>query len=214
MRCPIPLYFTSLPPPPPLSLCLSLCLCRLGGLVVKASASEARNPVFESRLRGDFSGSSHTSDFKIGTPVATLARRLALEGRHWDWSGLVSVYCDWGEVESLICNFYLSVAARKPCLCRSGPEIHKHVAGALSNQPTNNQSLPLCQCLSLSLFLCRCVCYSLSLSVCLSLSVSVHSLSVSVCLSLSLSLSLSVSVSVCLPVCLSVCLPACLSVCL
>ena len=27
---------------------------------------------FESRLRRDFPGSSHTSDLKIGTPVATL----------------------------------------------------------------------------------------------------------------------------------------------
>ena len=39
----------------------------------KASASRAEDPGFESRLRRDFfSGSSHTSDFKIGTPVATL----------------------------------------------------------------------------------------------------------------------------------------------
>ena len=45
---------------------------RLVGLVVKASASRAEDPGFESRLRGDSSGSSHTSDFKIGTPVATL----------------------------------------------------------------------------------------------------------------------------------------------
>ena len=45
---------------------------RLGCLVVKASASRAEDPGFESRLRRDFSGSSHTSDFKIGTPVATL----------------------------------------------------------------------------------------------------------------------------------------------
>ena len=45
---------------------------RLGGLVVKASASRAEGPGFESRLRRDFSGSSHTSDLKIGTPVATL----------------------------------------------------------------------------------------------------------------------------------------------
>ena len=45
---------------------------RLGGLVVKASASGAEYPGFESRLRRDSSGSSHTSDFKIGTPVATL----------------------------------------------------------------------------------------------------------------------------------------------
>ena len=45
---------------------------RLAGLVVKASASGAEDPGFESRLRRDISGSSHTSDLKIGTPVATL----------------------------------------------------------------------------------------------------------------------------------------------
>ena len=45
---------------------------RLDGLVVKASASRTEDPGFESRLGRDFSGSSHTSDFKIGTPVANL----------------------------------------------------------------------------------------------------------------------------------------------
>ena len=45
---------------------------RLVCLVVKASASGAEDPGFESPLRRDFSGWSHTSDFKIGTPVATL----------------------------------------------------------------------------------------------------------------------------------------------
>ena len=45
---------------------------RLGGLVVKASASGTEDPGFESRLRRDFSGSSHTSELKIGTPVTTL----------------------------------------------------------------------------------------------------------------------------------------------
>ena len=40
------------------------------GLVVKTSFSGAEDPGFESRLRRDFSGSSHTSDLKIGTPVA------------------------------------------------------------------------------------------------------------------------------------------------
>ena len=39
---------------------------------VKASASGAEDPGFESRLRRDFSGSSHTGDLKIGTPAATL----------------------------------------------------------------------------------------------------------------------------------------------
>ena len=45
---------------------------RLGDLVVKASASGAEDPGFNSRLLWDFSGSSHTSDLNIGTPVATL----------------------------------------------------------------------------------------------------------------------------------------------
>ena len=45
---------------------------RLAGLVVEVSASGAEDPGFESRLRPDFSGSSHTIDLKTGTPVATL----------------------------------------------------------------------------------------------------------------------------------------------
>ena len=45
---------------------------RLVGLVVKASASRAEDPGFYSRWRLDFSGSSHTSDLKIDTPVAIL----------------------------------------------------------------------------------------------------------------------------------------------
>ena len=47
-------------------------LGRLADLVVKASTSRAEDPGFKSRLSRDFSGSSHTSDSKIGTPVATL----------------------------------------------------------------------------------------------------------------------------------------------
>ena len=42
------------------------------GHVVKASASRAAHLGFDSRLRRDFSGSSDTSDLKIGTPVSTL----------------------------------------------------------------------------------------------------------------------------------------------
>ena len=47
---------------------------RLVGLVVKASASRAEDPGFESRLRWDFSRSSHTSDLnlKTGIPVASV----------------------------------------------------------------------------------------------------------------------------------------------
>ena len=45
----------------------------LTGLVVKASASGAGDPGFNSGLQQDFSGLSHTSDLKIGSPVATLS---------------------------------------------------------------------------------------------------------------------------------------------
>ena len=41
--------------------------------MVKGFASGAEDPGFDSRLRGDFSGWSHTSDSKICTPVATLS---------------------------------------------------------------------------------------------------------------------------------------------
>ena len=47
-------------------------LDRLVGIVVKASASRSEDPGFKSRLRRDFSGSSHTSDLRIDTLVATL----------------------------------------------------------------------------------------------------------------------------------------------
>ena len=56
-------------------------------------------------LRGDFSGPRHTTDLKIGTPVATLPGA---------WRDRVSAGTSWlGEGESVICNFYLSVAVRK-----------------------------------------------------------------------------------------------------
>ena len=44
----------------------------LVGLVVKTSASRTGDAGFESCFRRDFSESSHTSDLKTGTPVATL----------------------------------------------------------------------------------------------------------------------------------------------
>ena len=81
--------------------------------MVKASASRAEDPEFDSRLRyGDFSESSHTCDLNIGTPVATLPgawHHRVSGGTGWPGVGILWL----GEVESLICNFYLSVAARK-----------------------------------------------------------------------------------------------------
>ena len=83
------LYFVCMTQPVCSSVCLfvclsvSVCLCLsvslsfflficLIGIVLQGSTSSAKDPVFESRLRRDFTGSSHTSDFKIGTPVVYL----------------------------------------------------------------------------------------------------------------------------------------------
>ena len=82
--------------------------------------TERKNERFESHLRRDFSGSSHTSDLKIGTPVATLPgvwRYRVSVGTSWPGVSILLL----GEMESLICNFYLRLAARKiaftdPCL--------------------------------------------------------------------------------------------------
>ena len=49
---------------------------RLVGLEVKASVSRAKDPGFESRWRRDFSGSSHTSDLNIDTPLDILPYAL------------------------------------------------------------------------------------------------------------------------------------------
>ena len=67
--------------------------------------------MFESRLRRDFSGLSHTSDFKIGTPVATLPGAWRYRVSAGTGRPGVSIL-GLGEVESFMCNFYLSVAAR------------------------------------------------------------------------------------------------------
>ena len=94
----------------PVNVSVQYARDRLAGLVVKASASRVEDQGFESRLRGDISGSSHTRDLKIGTPAATLpgAWRYRISAR----TGRPGVSI-LGEVESLICSFYLRVAARK-----------------------------------------------------------------------------------------------------
>ena len=87
----------------------SLRLGRLVGLVVRRPPRERKIP--GSNPAGIFSGSSHTSDLKIGTPVATLpgARRYRVN----TGTGRPGVSILWlGEVERLICKFYLNVAAR------------------------------------------------------------------------------------------------------
>ena len=105
--------------------CRSVFLQLLVGLVGKASAFGGAHLAFNFRLRradfslrradfslrrADFSGSSHTSNLNIDTPVATLpgAWRYRVSART-GWRG-VSIL-SLGEVERLICNIYLSVAA-------------------------------------------------------------------------------------------------------
>ena len=80
--------------------------------MVKASASRAEDPGFESHLHRDFCGSSHTSDLKIGTPVVTLPGAWRYRVSAGTAQPGVSILL-LGEMESLICSFYLSVAARQ-----------------------------------------------------------------------------------------------------
>ena len=51
---------------------------RLVGLVVRRPPRERKIPGSNPACAGIFSGSSHTSDLNIGTPVGYPARRLAL----------------------------------------------------------------------------------------------------------------------------------------
>ena len=55
------------------------------------SASRAEDQEIESRLRRDFSGSSHTSHLKL----ALLCQAPGVIGSVLGLVGLVSEYCDW-----------------------------------------------------------------------------------------------------------------------
>ena len=112
-------YQRAIPAPAPLlnlrcnanNSCLQTCTASLAWWL--------RRPPRERKILGSnpawekiFSGSSHTSDFKIGIPVATLPG--AWRYRVSAGTGRPGVSILWlGEMESLDCNFSLSVAARK-----------------------------------------------------------------------------------------------------
>ena len=90
----------------------SLNRYHLVGLVVRRPPRERKIPGSNPACAGFFSGSNHTRDSKIGTPVATLPG--AWRYRVSAGTGRPGVSILWlGEVERLICNFCLSVAARK-----------------------------------------------------------------------------------------------------
>ena len=81
-------------------------------LVVKESASRAEDPEFESRLRRDFFWVESYQWLNIGTPVATVPG--AWYYRVSAGTGWPGVSIQWlGEMDSLVWNFYLSLAARK-----------------------------------------------------------------------------------------------------
>ena len=108
----------------------------LVGLVVRLLPRERKIPGSNLAYAGIFFGSSHTSDSKIGTPVATLPGvwRYRVSAR----TGRPSVCILWlGEVESLICNFYLSVAARK--IVWADPSL-RYTRMLLGGEATNKQT--------------------------------------------------------------------------
>ena len=81
---------------------------------------------------GDFSGLSHTNDLKFDIPLATLPGGWCYRvsaGTGWPGPGVSILWL--GEIESLIYNFWLSVAAHKLF-----EQIHPwcYVAGTLINQ--------------------------------------------------------------------------------
>ena len=99
---------------------LTLSHHHLTGLVVRRPPQKweilGSNPACD----GIFSGSRHTSDLKIGTPVAILPgtwRYRVSTGTGWPGVSILWL----GEVERLICNFYIRVAARK--IVWAGPSL-------------------------------------------------------------------------------------------
>ena len=85
---------------------------RVVGLVVRRPPRERKIPDLNPACAGIFSGLSHTSDLEIGTPVATLPGACGYRvSTGTGWPGVSILWL--GEVERLICNFCLSVAARK-----------------------------------------------------------------------------------------------------
>ena len=112
---------------------------RFVGLVVKASASRAEDPGFESRLCRDFSGVESYQWLKNWHSSGYPARRLALKGQFWDRSARCQ-YTVTGWDGKFDLQLLFQCGSTSNCLGRSVPEIHSHVAGTLSKQATNKQT--------------------------------------------------------------------------
>ena len=85
---------------------------RLIGLVVRRPLRERKIPGSNPACAQIFSGSSHTSDLKLALQWLP-CQAPGVIGSVLGLVGPVSVNLWLGEMESLICNFYLSVAARQ-----------------------------------------------------------------------------------------------------
>ena len=77
-----------------------------------------------------FSGSRHTSDLKIGTPAAIPSGA---------WRYRVSSESDWPDARKFDLQLLSQRGSTWNCLSRSVSEIHQHVAGTLSSQPTTDK---------------------------------------------------------------------------
>ena len=102
-----------------LLLCHKVVNSGSAGLTTASLAKWLRHPPQEQKISGSspvcaeiFPMSSHTRDLKICTPVATPPGTWHYRvSTGTGWPGVSILWL--GEVESLICSFYLSVAARK-----------------------------------------------------------------------------------------------------
>ena len=108
----------------------------LVGLVVRHPPREWKIPGLNPACTGIFWGLSHTSDSKTGTPVATLPGAWRYRVSAGTGPGVSMLWLD--EVESLICNSYLSVAARR--LVWADPSLRYTSMLLDVKQPANKQS--------------------------------------------------------------------------
>ena len=106
---------------------------RLVGLMVRRPPREWKIPGSNPACVGIFSGSSHTSDFKIGIPVATLPGAWRYRVSAGTGRPGVSISVTGGDGKFGLQRLP-QCGSTSTCLSRSGPEIHSHVAGTLSNQ--------------------------------------------------------------------------------
>ena len=110
----------------------------LAGLVVKASASRAEDPGFQSHLRWLFF-SQVESWLKNWHSSGYPARHLTLYGQRWDWLARRQyTLTGWGRKFGL--QLLSQCGSTHNCLSGSVPEIHLHICWDVK-QPTKNNNI-------------------------------------------------------------------------